>query len=108
MSESVLTILCHILEGEKLIAKHKQEKEKEASSRATTSGGTSLASMMNFGEQSPAAPVATVERPEINPERLQTLMDMGFPRERCVEAIQNTTGTTFLLTIFVAFQRQIS
>ena len=44
--------------------------------------------------------------PEPNPESVQLLMDMGFPRERCVEAIRNTTtldqATEYLLNNPVA------
>lgn len=30
--------------------------------------------------------------PEINQETLQILLDMGFPRERCVEAVEATNS----------------
>ena len=40
--------------------------------------------------------------PDVNQEDLQRLMDMGFPRDRCVEAIRNTStldqATDYLLT----------
>ena len=34
---------------------------------------------------------STPAEPDVNPEQVQTLMDMGFPRERCVEAKQACT-----------------
>ena len=52
------------------------------------------------------APVPAPMVPEPNPESVQLLMDMGFPRERCVEAIRNTTtldqATEYLLNNPVA------
>ena len=52
------------------------------------------------------APVPAPMVPEPNPESLQLLIDMGFPRERCIEAIQNTTtldqATEYLLNNPVA------
>ena len=104
MAESVLTILCHILKGEKMIAE-KQEKEKTKTDvgsvlRAGTSTGYTMG-QLTFGPGSAAANVpslapAAVEPepvdPDINQEHLQRLMDMGFPRERCIEAIQSTTS----------------
>lgn len=104
MAESVLTILCHILKGEKMIAE-KQEKEKAKTDigsvlRAGPSSGYNIGQFA-FGVGSAAANAPTLATaaaepepvdPDVNPEHLQRLMDMGFPRERCVEAIQNTTS----------------
>ena len=110
MAESVLTILCHILKGEKMIGE-KLEKDKikmDATSalvRATASGASSSSVMgynigqFAFGAGSASAnvpslaPAPTAAEPEpsdpdVNPEHVQRLMDMGFPRERCIEAIQ--------------------
>ena len=36
---------------------------------------------------------STPAEPDVNPEQVQTLMDMGFPRERCVEAMQAVGGS---------------
>ncbi|XP_059079512.1 E3 ubiquitin-protein ligase HUWE1-like isoform X2 [Tigriopus californicus] len=48
------------------------------------------------------APLPELAEPDINPEHLERLMDMGFPRERCLEAIQSTgsldQATDYLLT----------
>ena len=117
MSESVLTILCHILKGEKLIA---AEREKAQSEQAKMNGpsslvsltggnpipvlggiGSSLAASLNelprptnravsslLNEAAAAVSAAPQEPPEVNQEHVATLMDMGFPRERCIEALQ--------------------
>lgn len=81
MAESVLAILCHILKGENLI-KERLEKEKpqqkdEAEKKAGAGGaaGSALGIDHTWETSTPA-------EPDINPEHLQTLMDMGFPRER--------------------------
>jgi len=111
MAESVLTILCHILKGEKMIAE-KQEKEKgkndlgpvmRSASNASTASSSSMMGynigQFTFGAGSAAAnapslapAAAAAAEPDVNQEHVTTLMDMGFPRERCVEAIQNTTS----------------
>ena len=119
MAESVLTILCHILKGEKMIAE-KQEKEKgkndlpvmRSVSNASTASGSSMMGynigQFTFGAGSAAAnapslapaPAAAAAEPDVNQEHVQTLMDMGFPRERCVEAIQNTTSLDQVIVTF--------
>ena len=120
MSESVLSILCHILKGENLI-KERLEKEKPpeaakneaagASNNAAAAGNAAGASgqaasgasavFAAAGTAPPndadpiwanAANSSTPAEPDINAEHLQTLMDMGFPRERCIEAIQSVGG----------------
>ncbi|XP_076049070.1 HECT, UBA and WWE domain containing E3 ubiquitin protein ligase 1 isoform X2 [Oratosquilla oratoria] len=84
ISESVLIILCYILKGETII-QEKVSKEKETTE--------------------PAEPGATPARPpdpEVNQQHLQALMDMGFARERCVDALTQAhtleQATEFLLT----------
>jgi E3 ubiquitin-protein ligase HUWE1 len=114
MAESVLTILCHILKGE-VIIKERLEKERPeeqqqrregapeaaAGGSSSTGGGAAAAAAAvpdpgaaggpsSSAEQTWAA--STPAEPDINPEHLQTLMDMGFPRERCVEAMQMVGG----------------
>jgi E3 ubiquitin-protein ligase HUWE1 len=112
MSESVLTILCHILKGEKLI-KEKMAQASAASSSSSLmslSGGNpipvlSSATSASFSARAssllaevaavsvtlppqavapPPQAVAApaVEAPEVNQADVATLMDMGFPRER--------------------------
>ena len=87
MAESVLSILCHILRGEKTIAE-KLEKEKPVEDGSAT----------NKTEAEPAAPaglqpIARSDAIDVNAEDLQTLMDMGFPRERCVDAMLAVGGS---------------
>ncbi len=114
MSESVLTILCHILRGETVI-KERLEKEKPApdenkeggavpsSSSTTATAGAPTTSAAGGGAAAAGTPAdgagteaaagggspassrwvgSTPAEPEINAEYLQTLCDMGFPRER--------------------------
>ena len=97
MTESVLSILCHILRGEKIIAE-KLEKEKPAVASDKTkpadasSAEGAPAANNAAAEATPTVPQTPAE-PDINQEHLQTLMDMGFPRERCVEAMNAVGGT---------------
>ena len=83
MSESVLAILYHILKGEKLI-QEKLESEKPVAAASSDPGLGPAAT--GTPTEPPAS--STPAEPDVNPEHLQTLMDMGFPRERCVEAMQ--------------------
>ena len=91
MAESVLTILCHILKGEKII-QERLEKEKPVTpvdkTPATPVEGEAAAE--GAAAETPPPPAAapadpawaasTPAEPDVNPEQLQTLMDMGFPR----------------------------
>jgi len=102
MAESVLAILCHILKGEKIIAE-KLEKEKPAVTSTTVAaavappaevGGDAVAAPApGAGGAEPGWSASTPAEPDVNQEHLQTLMDMGFPRERCVEAITAVGGS---------------
>jgi E3 ubiquitin-protein ligase HUWE1 len=110
MAESVLSILCHILKGEKLI-EERMEKEKAAEALAaaaaaskpgTSAGGSALSTLTAAGPSGLIAPVGTGRaamtlvslpepaEPEVNQTHVTSLMDMGFPRERCIEALQMT------------------
>ena len=79
MAESVLAILCHILKGENLI-KERLEKdkpeEKDTAAKKAGGGGGGAGGIDQIWDSS------TPAEPDTNPEHLQTLMDMGFPRER--------------------------
>ena len=63
----------------------------------------------------PPPPPPQAEQPPVpDPESLQRLMDMGFPRERCIEAIRYTfsniviaSQASFFCTLF-SFERQMS
>jgi E3 ubiquitin-protein ligase HUWE1 len=108
MAESVLTILCHILKGE-VIIKERLEKERPPSAEEQKRDGVvepvasaaSAGPVVGAGVPEAGAVGSSVDQtwaastpaePDINPEHLQTLMDMGFPRERCVEAMQMVGG----------------
>ena len=98
MAESVLTILCHILKGEKII-QERLEKEKPPPPVEKKEGEGGEADQTPAATTTPAASseagpnwtASTPAEPDVNPEQVQTLMDMGFPRERCVEAKQACT-----------------
>ena len=150
MSESVLTILCHILKGEKLIA---AEREKAAQAeQARPNGPTTTASLVSAAVSGLGNPIPVVggigsslaaslnelqarttravsllneaaapppqeqqqqqQPPEVNQEHVATLMDMGFTRERCIEALQAHSSleqaTDYLLNNPVPPQRSSS
>ncbi len=60
----------------------------EPSAGSRSEPATSGSGVHNAPTEQPARP--DPPEPDINPAHLSTLMDMGFPRERCVEAIQST------------------
>ncbi|KAK0081548.1 hypothetical protein PV325_011960 [Microctonus aethiopoides] len=85
MTESILSILRHILRGEKIIKERTEEETSEESS--STSGVSGAIAARTAGN--------TVERrndteSNVNPEHLQQLMDMGFSRVHCIEALLHT------------------
>ena len=108
ITETVLTILCHILKGEKMIAEKLEKTKTNGEAAPGTSGGAAAAASgadaaaVPSTSGRPAAPAAAAAEPEVNQENLRTLMDMGFPRERCMEAILSTTtldqATDYLLS----------
>ncbi|XP_044741696.1 E3 ubiquitin-protein ligase HUWE1 isoform X4 [Chrysoperla carnea] len=73
MTESILSILRHILQGEKVIkdALAKRANDKTKSTDMGTDDGN-------------------VRTDQINQDHLQLLMDMGFTMEMCTEALLNT------------------
>lgn len=94
MADSVLSILCHILKGEKLIDEKRAERAaveaaKPGSSTGGGAPGTSGTSRDNPGGLSLGS-VPEPAEPDVNQTHMQSLMDMGFPRDRCVEALQMT------------------
>ncbi|KAJ8683247.1 hypothetical protein QAD02_019039 [Eretmocerus hayati] len=95
MTESILSILRHILQGEKIIKEKTEKTEGVDTANAATSGTSSRAG---------AAAAERREEPEadVNPEHLRQLMDMGFSRAHCVEALLHTLtveqATDYLLT----------
>lgn len=84
LSENILTILRHILRGEKIIKDRlKGEESLSDITRPKISGNSS-------------------REPDVNPESLSQLMDMGFSREHVTDALLNTLtveqATDYLLT----------
>ncbi|XP_063994967.1 E3 ubiquitin-protein ligase HUWE1 isoform X2 [Diachasmimorpha longicaudata] len=80
MTESILSILRHILRGEKIIKERTEEKEgTEETSGTSTSGTATTRTTTTERREDPEA--------DINPEYLRQLMDMGFSRANCVEAL---------------------
>ncbi|XP_059143196.1 E3 ubiquitin-protein ligase HUWE1-like isoform X5 [Physella acuta] len=110
MSESILTILCHIIDGEAKIKKF-LEKEKLTPSGSGGDSAVDLSGAGTSGVSNGAAAAAatlastTARRPletMINQAHLQQLMDMGFTREQATVALNNTTSleqaTDYILT----------
>ncbi|KZC13383.1 E3 ubiquitin-protein ligase HUWE1 [Dufourea novaeangliae] len=99
MTESILSILRHILRGEKII---KERTEKEEISEGAITGSTSGTS--GIGRTGAGAISDRREEPEseVNQEHLRQLMDMGFSRAHCIEALLHTLtveqATDYLLT----------
>ncbi|XP_072752701.1 E3 ubiquitin-protein ligase HUWE1 isoform X5 [Anoplolepis gracilipes] len=95
MTESILSILRHILRGEKII-KERTEKE-ESGDGATASGSGASGVGRSSGSDRRDEPEA-----DVNPEYLRQLMDMGFSRAHCIEALLHTLtveqATDYLLT----------
>lgn len=114
ISESVLVILCSIIKGEAIIHE-RLAKEKETTSTSTTTTTTTTttsntntisttvttttatsattATASSVPSTTPAPPETTSQTsadPEVNQIHLQALMDMGFARERCMEAVAQT------------------
>lgn len=105
ISESVLVILCSILKGEAII-QERLAKEKEtlnpqgdlsAATGATATGSNAASATTTGGSTATSTPIAgplesnaAAAEPEVNQQHLQSLMDMGFARERCLEAISQT------------------
>lgn len=83
MSESMLAILRHILRGEKLM-QEKQQKDEEAKKAETGADGASGSGL----SRRPGEPAG----PQINQDHLRALLDMGFSRELCEEALVQCTS----------------
>lgn len=100
MTESILSILRHILRGEKIIKERTEEDPSDATSSSTnvTSGTTTAARTSGHSTERRDADVET----EVNPEHLRQLMDMGFSRAHCIEALLHTLSveqaTDYLLS----------
>ncbi|XP_055882443.1 E3 ubiquitin-protein ligase HUWE1-like isoform X4 [Biomphalaria glabrata] len=107
ISESILMILCHIIDGEAKIKKYlEKDKEKSSGSSGDAAVDLSGAGPSGLGSVSLAtAPSSASRRPletVINQAHLQQLMDMGFTREQATVALNNTSNleqaTDYILT----------
>lgn len=102
MTDSILTILRHILRGEKTIKerlnKNGEDGKGEASGsvKSTTSGATagaaSAGSGSGDGAESAAAAAGGAAETEVSAENLRRLMDMGFLREHATEALVHSVN----------------
>lgn len=112
MTESILSILRHILRGEKII-KERTEKEETAEATSAASASTGSTSTSTVAR---AGTAESREEPEVvgdvNPEHLRQLMDMGFSRTHCIEALLHTLSveqaTDYLLTNPATLRRPVS
>lgn len=103
MTESILSILRHILRGEKII---KERTEKEENGDGATASGSGASGIGGRGGGAGASGGGPDRRDEpeadVNPEYLRQLMDMGFSRGHCIEALLHTLtveqATDYLLT----------
>lgn len=89
-SGHILTILCHILKGETIINDHmKKEKDKEsetATGPANLSNNATTVASLNQRQTARRTDYSQA----VNPDHLQQLMDMGFPREAVVDALMQS------------------
>ncbi|XP_037091019.1 E3 ubiquitin-protein ligase HUWE1-like [Pollicipes pollicipes] len=105
LSISILTILRHVLRGEVILKKRRAAETAAAAlaaapaAGATASGSAAAAAAAAAaGSGSAQAAPASAAAPEpappgeavvmVNTDQLQQLLDMGFPRQACVEALQ--------------------
>ncbi|XP_076227161.1 HECT, UBA and WWE domain containing E3 ubiquitin protein ligase 1 isoform X5 [Nomia melanderi] len=97
MTESILSILRHILRGERII---KERTEKEENSEGAITGSTSGTS--GIGRAGAMSDRREEPESDVNQEHLRQLMDMGFSRAHCIEALSHTLtveqATDYLLT----------
>ncbi|XP_057320129.1 E3 ubiquitin-protein ligase HUWE1-like isoform X1 [Microplitis mediator] len=97
MTESILSILRHILRGEKLIKERTEEETTEDTSSTSGTAATAPRTGSNNATERRDDPEA-----DINAEHLRQLMDMGFSRAHCVEALLHTLSveqaTDYLLS----------
>lgn len=99
MTESMLSILRHILRGEKII-KERMSKIDERWEMSREEGESS-GSASGSGSGSNNVHILPHSMPEVNYDHMYQLLDMGFPFEQCREALLHTTtmeqATDYLL-----------
>ena len=64
--------------------------------RSVEAAAAALAAVDAVEQQQPQQPPA---QPEVNQADVATLMDMGFPRERCIEAL--TANSRYIIIFFL-------
>ncbi|KAK7074780.1 E3 ubiquitin-protein ligase huwe1 [Halocaridina rubra] len=117
ISESVLVILCNVIKSEAII-QERLTKEKEATTSGSGTLSTTGPTNVNTGASAASASVSSLvaaaaaaaesaapqqhpAEPDVNAHHLDQLMDMGFSRDRCMEAIAQTNtlqqATEYLL-----------
>lgn len=93
MTESILSILKHILRGERIIRERLSKPSESKNETSVATGPTAGPSTSNATE---------VIDVSINSENLQQLMDMGFTHEHSIEALTQTSNieqaTEYLLS----------
>lgn len=102
MSESILTILKHIFRGEKIINEKYVDKTKTEDNKEAEESKKDQAEGVNPTVPTPAPTTSTATPtlipppqeetdPRISVENMNQLMEMGFSREQCVEALLATS-----------------
>ncbi|XP_060587198.1 E3 ubiquitin-protein ligase HUWE1-like isoform X3 [Ruditapes philippinarum] len=115
MSESILAIMCHIIKAEAVINEHMAKVKPATSDVASASTSSSSATVPGtsvVGQPVPATGISALSgataaaapaslRP-VNDSHVDALMEMGFTRSRCVDALLHTNtleeATEYLLT----------
>ncbi|WAR27034.1 HUWE1-like protein [Mya arenaria] len=107
MSESILAILCHIFKAETIIQEHLSKQKKDESNGATAGPSSAAAGASGVGaagsSSSGTLVGASTARP-VNEGYVTALMEMGFTRASCIDALNHTQtleeATEYLLTNF--------
>lgn len=96
-SDHILSILCHLLKGEAIINEHLRKEKERDNSQGSTSGVAHVSAASNATQSMMRSDV-----PEVNPDHLQSLTDMGFAREAVIDALTQCQtieqATEFLLS----------
>ncbi|CAK9823562.1 E3 ubiquitin-protein ligase HUWE1, partial [Anthophora retusa] len=97
MTELILSILRHILRSEQIIKEDAEKEEKNEGGIGGSSSGTS-----GIGRGGTIADRREEPEADVNSEHLRQLMDMGFSRAHCIEALLHTLSleqaTDYLLS----------
>lgn len=102
MTESMMSILKHILKGEKIIReKNKKRQETLDLEKLTSKEATRATNVTSSATTSQPGPSSGRAQPLVNQDHLKQLMDMGFSREHVTDALLHTAtveqATEYLL-----------